>query len=135
MKLRLIRKELRPESTIGDLFIDDTFECFTLEDTVRAVKIPGKTAITAGTYELAVNFSNRFQKFLPLLLNVPNFEGVRIHPGNRPQDTEGCILVGQTKDPASDFIGQSQLAFAALFPKIKAAVEREKVFIEITEQR
>ena len=132
MQLQLIRKRLSPESTIGDLLVDQTFECFTLEDPLRPEKIPGKTAIPAGTYEVAVTFSNRFGRPLPLLLNVPAFEGVRIHPGNTPHDTEGCILVGSTVGPAPNFIGNSRAAFDALFPKIEAAVRQGKVFIEIS---
>jgi uncharacterized protein DUF5675 len=134
MKLRLTRKEFHDESTIGELSVDNVFECFTLEDAVRPVKIPGRTAIPAGTYEVAVTFSNKFQKVLPLLMNVPDFEGVRIHPGNRPADTEGCILVGKSKGPEEDFIGDSRTAFAVLFPKIQAATAQEKVFIEIAEE-
>jgi hypothetical protein len=93
------------------------------------VKIKGKTAIPAGQYEVVINFSQRFQKPLPLLLNVPNFEGVRIHPGNIPANTEGCILVGDTK--SVDCIGQSRIAFARLFEKMKTATETQKIFIEI----
>jgi hypothetical protein len=132
VQLQLVRKEFTDNSTIGELSVDGAFECFTLEDVVRDEKIKGETAIPAGTYEVAVTFSNKFQKLLPLLLNVPNFEGVRIHSGNKPEDTEGCILVGQTK--AEDFVGGSRAAFAPLFQKIQDAVKTEKVFIEITEE-
>lgn len=82
---------------IGELTIDGVHQCFTLEDKVREKKIFGKTAIPPGRYEVTVSFSNHFQKKLPLLMNVPNFEGVRIHSGNTAKDTEGCILVGMTK--------------------------------------
>ena len=100
-----------------------------MEDKVRPVKIKGETAIPAGRYEVIINFSQRFGRMLPLFLNVPNFEGVRIHPGNTAADTEGCILVGETKD--AEFIGQSKLAFEGLFNKLKTASESEKIFIEI----
>jgi hypothetical protein len=132
MELKVERKWLTENSTIGELSVNGAFECFTLEDAVRPEKIPGITAIPAGRYEIAVTFSNRFQKFLPLLLSVPDFQGVRIHPGNRPEDTEGCILVGQTRE--QDSIGNSKLAFEALFAKIQAAMSTEKVFMEITSQ-
>lgn len=74
----------------------EAFLCHTLEDVVRpdGVKIMHETAIPKGVYELAVTFSNRFKKRLPLLLNVPNFEGVRIHGGNSDSDSSGCVLVG-----------------------------------------
>ena len=129
MDLRVKRLEFSDDSTIGELSVDGQFECYTLEDKVGLVKIKGKTAIPAGQYEVVINFSQRFQKPLPLLLNVPNFEGVRIHPGNIPANTEGCILVGDTK--GVDFVGQSRVAFHRLFEKMKAAAETQKIFIEI----
>ena len=79
MDLRVKRLEFSDDSTIGELSVDGQFECYTLEDKVRPVKIKGKTAIPAGQYEVVINFSQRFQKPLPLLLNVPNFAaGARI---------------------------------------------------------
>src|SRR5262245_52367067 len=133
MQLQLVRNAFTDNSTIGELSVDGEFECFTLEDPVRPVKIKGETAIPAGTYEVAVTFSNKFQKLLPLLMNVPNFDGIRIHTGNTPADTLGCILVGQGK--GVDSISSSRLAFTPLFQKIQDAVKTEKVFIEITEER
>ena len=133
MDIEVTRKEFTDKSTIGEMYVDGTFECYTLEDVVRPVKIKGITAIPAGSYEVVVSFSERFQRPLPLLLHVPNFDGVRIHPGNTDRDTEGCILVGKTKE--RDFIGASKLAFEALFEKIQAALQREKIFIHITEER
>jgi len=106
-------------STIGELLVDGLFECFTLEDKEREVKIKGETAIPKGTYKVIINESNRFKRELPLLLNVPNFEGVRIHSGNTNHDTEGCILVGQSRN--KNYIGQSRKAFDKLFKKMKKA--------------
>lgn len=104
---------------IGELLVDGIFECFTLEDPEREVKIKGETAIPKGTYKVIINESNRFKRQLPLLLNVPNFEGVRIHSGNTNHDTEGCILVGQSRN--KNYIGQSRKAFAKLFKKMQKA--------------
>jgi len=132
MDLKVIRKEFTEKSTIGELYVDGAFECYTLEDKVRPVKIKGITAIPAGAYEVIISFSERFNRQLPLLLNVPNFDGIRIHPGNTDRDTEGCILVGQTKAP--DFIGDSRVAFEALFQKMQEAAKREKIFLEITQE-
>ena len=121
MKIEVKRLYKTENSTIGELTIDGKFECYTLEDKERVVKIKGETAISKGTYKVIINQSNRFKKPLPLLLNVPNFEGVRIHPGNSNHDTEGCILVGRTR--SKDFIGQSRKAFESLFAKMKLAKE------------
>jgi hypothetical protein len=106
-------------STIGELLIDGVWECFTLEDTERPIKIKGETAIQKGTYKVIINQSNRFKRLLPLLIDVPNFEGVRIHSGNSNHDTEGCILVGQTRN--KNYIGQSRKAFDKLFKKMQTA--------------
>ena len=129
MELHVKRTDFSEQSTIGEMRVDGEFECYTLEDKVRPVKIMGKTAIPAGRYGVIIDFSQRFQRQLPLLLNVPNFEGVRIHPGNTSANTEGCILVGETKE--ENFVGQSRPAFNRLFEKMKAASETEKIFIEI----
>lgn len=130
MKLKL-KREPHPEYTVGKLYIDDIFECFTLEDIIRDVKIKGDTAIPYGKYIVIINQSVRFKKALPLLLNVPNFEGIRIHTGNTTEDTEGCILVGtmRTKDGK---VLNSKIAFDKLFPKMVAAFSyKEPITIEI----
>lgn len=132
MNVKLIRKEFTEVSTIGNLLIDDQFFCFTLEDVVRDVKIPGQTAIPCGSYEVITNYSARFKKVMPLLLNVPGFEGVRIHSGNSDKDTEGCILLGYTKE--KDFIGQSRPATFDFMTKLKSGLKDGKVRIEITNE-
>jgi hypothetical protein len=129
MELRLVRNQYSPASTLGELHVDGRFECFTLEDRVRSAKVPGATAIPPGRYEVSVTWSNRFKRPLPLLMNVPNYDGVRIHTGNKAEDTEGCILVGRKR--LADFVGESKVAFEPLFQKIEDALRREKVFVEI----
>ena len=129
MELKLIRETFTEDSTIGKLFINGEFHCFTLEDKVREVKIKSITAIPKGRYEVAITFSNRFQELMPLLINVPNFEGVRIHWGNYSKDTDGCILVGSSK--AVNMIGNSRAAYGKLLALLKKAIKTEKIFIEI----
>jgi len=119
MQITVKRLHKTDTSTIGELLIDGIFECYTLEDIERPVKIKAETAIPKGTYKVIINQSNRFKRLMPLLLNVPNFEGVRIHAGNTNHDTEGCILVGRTR--SKDFIGQSRKAYDKLFKKMQAA--------------
>jgi hypothetical protein len=129
MNLTLIRKYPAADCIVGELFIDGKFECFTLEDIERPLKIAGVTAIPRGHYEIVITYSARFKKPLPLLLNVPNFDGVRIHTGNTALNTEGCILVGKSKTENS--VLQSRDAFNALFPKLQQATSNEKIILEI----
>ena len=101
MKLILTRHARRADYTIGRLEDENGKKiCDTLEPIWRnydggEMKIPRKSAIPEGSYRVVVTKSQRFQKYLPLLVGVPGFEGVRIHAGNTSRDTEGCILVGQ----------------------------------------
>lgn len=101
MKLILTRHARRADYTIGRLEDENGKKiCDTLEPIWRnydggEMKIPRKSAIPEGSYRVVVTKSQRFRKYLPLLVGVPGFEGVRIHAGNTSRDTEGCILVGQ----------------------------------------
>lgn len=108
MKLLLKRLYFNDKYTIGKLYIDGVAFCETLEDRVIDTdksgkfegdekKTYGETAIPYGTYKVTITLSPRFRRWLPLLHDVPNFEGVRIHRGNTAEDTHGCILVGQNK--------------------------------------
>ncbi len=116
MQLLLNREPSTDKATIGRLYVDGIFECYTLEDVIREIKIPHETAIPQGNYEIIVNHSNRFGVDMPLLLNIPGFEGVRIHPGNTDKDTDGCILVGT--NCLDNFVGNSRIAFNRLFAKL-----------------
>lgn len=138
--LYLYRDPSTSKSTLGELFMDDEFLCDTLEDPVRTgddgvmqkeEKIYGETAIPAGTYQVVITLSHRFKRLMPLLLNVPFFEGIRIHNGNTPEHTLGCILVGE-RGSKPDFVGNSIYTFDKIvFPRIEAALQREKLFIEV----
>ncbi|MBE9488449.1 MAG: hypothetical protein IMY73_04615 [Bacteroidetes bacterium] len=118
MKLKLKRIYRCESYTIGKLYIDGVYFCDTLEDPVRPreVKINGDTAIAFGTYDVIITMSPRFKKRMPLLLNVPNFEGVRIHSGNTAKDTEGCILVG--RNTVKGMVRKSRKTYNALIKKI-----------------
>src|SRR5882757_1803944 len=128
MLIELKRDPSADGCTLGKLFVDGQFQCFMLEDTVREIagqpvakwKVQNQTAIPTGTYKVVVDFSDHFQKELPHILNVPGFDGVRIHSGNNAADTEGCILVGSQQ--GSGEVLDSRNAFGSLFPKIQAAI-------------
>lgn len=128
--LDLIREKSSKRSTIGKLYINNIFECYTLEDVERKEKIKNETAIPKGTYTVIITKSNRFKRDLPLLLNVLNFEGIRIHSGNTNHDTEGCILVGKTR--GVDIVNKSKIAFNSLFSKLQIAYKnKQKIIINI----
>ena len=135
MKLLLQREAFSPDSTISRLYVNSVMECFTLEDTDRKLeeggeKIAGSTCIPRGTYRVILDYSNRFKRVLPRLLDVPNYVGVRIHPGNTSADTEGCILPGTGTAP--DRVYNSRAAFEKLFQKMEQADESgEEITIEI----
>jgi hypothetical protein len=99
MQLVLRRKFKGTQYTIGDLTVNGVFFCNTIEDVVRpnGVKVYGETAIPFGTYKVVMRYSPKYKKVLPLLLDVPNFIGIRIHSGNTQLDSLGCIIVGENK--------------------------------------
>lgn len=134
MNLLLTRFKATDNSTIGTLAVDGVFECYTLEDALRwpGQKIPDRTAIDPGVYNVVVDFSDRFQREMPHVMDVPNFTGIRIHPGNTDADTSGCVLVG--KEYGEDRVNESRAAFDPLFGKIRGALAKgESVTLTITE--
>lgn len=136
MKLTLRRLHLFDECTIGVLSINDQALCYTLEDRVRelpdvpveAWKVPGSTAIPRGSYRVLLDWSERFKRILPRLLDVPGYTGVRIHAGNTAANTEGCILVGLGW-PGDLEIRQSQAALTHLLLRLR---EEQEIELEIT---
>ena len=131
--LNLKRTYPKDNYTIGELYIEGEYFCDTLEDTVREPdeKIAGQTAIPYGKYEVIVNRSPRFKRDLPLLLEVPNFEGIRIHRGNTDKDTSGCILVGENKVVGKVINSTEKEEYITKL--LKEAISLDyKVFIEIT---
>jgi hypothetical protein len=139
MELKVVRFEFTDKSTISRLFVDGQFECVTLEDVCREktpgtwipkLKVFGETAIPYGRYTVVMSYSNRFKMVTPELLNVPDYTAVRIHAGNFPADTEGCLLVGQIWD--TNQVLASRAALGSLLRKMESAYKTEKIFIEVT---
>lgn len=132
MEILVQRIAKRDDYTIGRLFVDGKYVCDTLEDKVRepGVKVAGKTAIPAGRYRVIVNVSPKFGRELPRLLDVPGFEGILIHRGNTPEDTAGCILVGENR--AKGKVLNSTPYELRLVELIKDAIGRkEEVWITV----
>jgi len=137
MKLKLQRFICTPDFTMGNLFVDDDLECLILEDPDRRLednpdaKVYGKTCIPRGTYEVILSWSNRFKRILPLIVGVHGYTGVRIHPGNDVEDTDGCLLTGTAVGQTGTVIN-SRRAFDKLFAKLEQAEEYgESITIEI----
>ena len=129
MKLTLKRIAKRADYTIGRLEDENGVKiCDTLEPTWRnykggELKVPRKSAVPEGTYPVVITKSKKFGKYLPLLVGVPGFEGVRIHSGNTVNDTEGCILVGQ------NLIKGKVLLSRLTLEKLMRLIENEKRII------
>ena len=132
MKLKLIRKREINNGTIGELFIDDVKFCDTLEDKIRLIKIKHETCIDVGIYQVIINYSMRFKKKMPLLINVPKFEGIRIHAGNTIANTSGCILLGI--NDFDDRLINSKIMFEKFFSLLEKALVNQNCIIEIVNE-
>ena len=156
--LRLVRLSKQPSttSTIGDLVIRGHSErLVTLEDQdreppqspdaypgeseegyvlrldrwVRSWKVPRETAIPRGVYPITWERSHRLRRHTIRLHDVPGFDGVLVHPGNTPADTEGCILVGMKQ--AGPGIMRSRDAVALLEGIVRPILQRGPDLIEV----
>lgn len=115
MLLTVVRTTFTEKSSVGELLINGNHECWTLEPPLLDPPIKPR-AIQAGTYLISLRPSPRFRRVMPYVESVPDFAGILIHSGNQPQHTEGCLLVGKTKD--TDWVGSSKKAFSDLFIKL-----------------
>lgn len=136
------RKIFTDKSTISQAVIDGKSICYFLEDKdrgltsdmsadqIKELKVYGETAIPYGVYEIQITYSPRFKKELPVLINVPGYEGIRIHTGNKADDSHGCLLPCMTI--SLDYGAQSTIAYNKVFGIIKEALNAgKKVFINI----
>jgi hypothetical protein len=139
MKIKVVRSVFNPKATLGKMFINEAFFAYTLEDTDRNLKgdcskkIKSQTAIDAGTYEVVISYSNNFKRYLPLLLKVPCFDGIRIHGGNTCEDSHGCILIGEHSN-MQDKIWNCASKMKSLMALLKSVERKEKIWIEISKE-
>ena len=140
MNLKLIRKEYSTY-TSGVLFIDDKKFCETLEDVNRDInrngkfdngeaKVYGDTCIPYGKYKVILSYSPKFKRELPEILEVPDFQGIRIHRGNKISDTLGCVLCGEKVK--NGYLSNStpyEIKLVELFKQAKS--RNEESFLEI----
>lgn len=136
MRISVLRLSDNGESTIGALFVDNKFQCWTLEDEARTEKVFGETRIPAGEYKIGLRtegghhqrYKNKysFHKGMLHVLDVPNFKYILIHIGNDDDDTAGCLLVGDSVNNnkvVDGFIGHSSNAYVKLYKKVIAAID------------
>lgn len=125
------RQETKGKTTFGEWYRSpQEFQCYTLEDVIREQveipvsdwKIPGETAIPAGRYKVTMAYSGRFGANTITLHNVPGFSSIRVHGGNSPYDTEGCIIVGDRIDEEQGLI--SGAAARGVLQELKDVISR-----------
>lgn len=142
MRIRLERIARKEGYTIGRVYVDGEYLCDSLEDrdrgltdtmtetAIAAVKVKGRTAIPTGTYGMVMTWSPRFRKNLPLVCGVKGFEGIRVHSGNGPEDTEGCILLGRNR--VAGRVLDSRVTCETFNAMVQQAILRgEKVTLEV----
>ena len=141
MNLTLKRLNLTPNYTEGELYVNGVYFCTTLEDTNRDLnkngqfdnnekKVYGETCIPYGKYKVILSYSPKFKRELPEILEVPNFQGIRIHRGNKISDTLGCILCGEKVK--NGYLSNStpyEIKLVELFKQAKS--RNEESFLEI----
>ena len=147
MKLQVVRTQFGKDATNGLLFIDGVFECYTLEDEYRDVKVMHETCVPEGTYEIKfrdvggfhgkylARYGEEFHKGMLHVQNVPGFKYILLHQGNTDEHTSGCGIVGDTQQDLdvnfNGFIGSSKNAYKKMYPKVRdALLNKEKVTIE-----
>lgn len=141
MNLTLKRLNLTPNYTEGELYVNGVYFCKTLEDTNRDLnkngqfdnnekKVYGETCIPYGKYKVILSYSPKFKRELPEILEVPDFQGIRIHRGNKISDTLGCILCGEKVK--NGYLSNStpyEIKLVELFKQAKS--RNEESFLEI----
>ena len=136
------RKFRCPGFTISRVYVDGAFFCHILEDEdrglrqdmseeqIRAIKVPGKTAIPVGEYMITREYSPRFGKIMPSIPNVKCFVGIRMHGGNTSKDTDGCPLFGEANEQnIRDWVSNSKKQFNLFDKRLKSAGGRAKLHI------
>lgn len=144
MRTKIIRVAEAKQSTLSQLYIDDIFQCYLLEDKIRDVKIPKQTAIPKGNYTLRLNtwggmnaeYRQKFPKLHKGMIEInglPNFSFVYIHIGNTYRQTAGCPLCGFGFEMVNgDYqVLRSKDAYQMIYPKLLALAQDNQNGISI----
>ena len=146
MEIKVIRTQFGKDATNGLVFINNLFECYSLEDQYQTQKVMHETCIPEGKYEIKLRtvggFNERYTKKYPTMhrgmlwiQDVPGFEYILIHQGNTDEHTSGCLIIGDTQQDLdvsfNGMVGSSANAYKKLYPKVSGAIlAGEKVTIE-----
>lgn len=139
------RKKQVNGATIGVMSIPGTGNCWTLEDKSNTTKVWGQTRVPAGKYELRFRKEGRFneiykKRFLDIhrgmieIVGIPDYKWVLIHCGNTPEDTAGCILVGDKVDFDNGTLLASTVAYKRIYPVIATLMNQRQTYIEIIDE-
>jgi translation elongation factor EF-4 len=140
LELKIIKKA--DTYRAGKLSINGKFFAYTIEDKdrglrkdmpldeIKAIKHYGVTAIPVGRYKVAMTYSNRFKRYMLQILDVPGFDGIRIHVANTSKDVEGCVGVAY-EDSSDGFAGNSAAAIKELEKQVKVIEKKEAIWITI----
>lgn len=141
MELKLIRSEFTSDRTFGKMYINDTFFSYTLEDTdrkltkdtplskIKRIKVSKQTCIPSGRYRVILSYSTKLKRYLPLILDVPGWKGIRIHKGSGPEWSSGCPLVGFERK--EDRLRKCEEAENELIKILDAVNHTESIYITI----
>ena len=147
--VKLLRVEQTERSTLGHLYIDGVFACYTLEDALRKEKMPGKTAIPVGNYLLKLNtgggmnqqYERKFEEIhegMLEIIGIPNFRYVYLHVGNHHEHTAGCPLLGMSYGRDKHFhfqVTSSSLAYAKVYPVLVEMVMSKPAVLQVENQQ
>lgn len=142
--LKLIRVSKGKHSTLSQLYMDQLFFCYILEDTIRERKIPGSTCIPTGIYELKLNLDagmnvnygykiGKMHQGMVEICGIPTFSLVFFHIGNSHVDTKGCLLTGEYfRFENEDYqVLQSAQSYKRLYQKLSNRIKYRKTFLEV----
>ena len=133
-------------ATLGLLFFEKEFFCFSLEDEFREVKVSGETRIPAGKYKIRPAYNsgllNRMRAngwytfdWIPTICDVPGFTNIRIHAGNTEAHTDGCPLLGMSANSHNFTIGRSRDAVLKFVEQLETCFNDGEVYLTITDER
>jgi len=145
MELKIVRSEFQDDRTLGKLYIDDVFFSYVLEDTdrgltvdssretIKRTKVAKKTCIPYGRYRVILSYSTKLKRYLPLILDVPEWRGIRIHKGSGPEWSSGCPLVGFNRKGSK--LSKIVEAENELIERLDAVNHSQAIYITIEKEK